>query len=447
MSNETKPVLLFQAPVGTRSGYGERSRDLVRAIIALDKYDVKIVSTRWGATPMNALTDNDMDIVSRILTTQLQAQPEIYMQVTVPNEFQKVGKFNIGVTAGIETNLCDVTWLEGCNRMDLVLASSEHAKKVFEGTTYNKVDQNTQQLLDTVKLQKPVEVLFEGIRLDTFKKEYTSSENVELLFKDIKEDFCFLFVGHWLSGALGEDRKDVGGMIKTFYESFKNKTNAPALVLKTTGGSISEVDSNDILNKIEYIKSTMDSKNLPNVYLAYGDFTDKELNDLYNHPKVKSHVSFTKGEGFGRPLIEAAITGKPIIATNYSGHLDFLNTDSSILVQGNMTKVHPSAVWKGVINEDAEWFTIDYAQASAYMKDVFKNYKTYLEKSRKTYHHIKTNFSFDAMKDKLDTILTNKLPDFPKQVQLKLPQLKKVELPQLKKIELPKLKKIEVVEN
>jgi glycosyltransferase involved in cell wall biosynthesis len=443
MSNETKPVLLFQAPVGTRSGYGERSRDLVRAIIALDKYDVKIVSTRWGATPMNALTNNDTDIISRILTQQLPAQPEIFMQVTVPNEFQRVGKFNIGVTAGIETNACDASWIEGCNRMDLILVSSEHAKKVFIETTYDKKDQNTQQLVGTLRLEKPVEVLFEGIRLDKFQKSYTASKNVEQLFNGIKEDFCFLFVGHWLPGSLGEDRKNVGGLIKTFFESFKNKTNAPALVLKTTGGSISEVDADDILNKIDFIKSTIDSKNLPNVYLAYGDFTEIELNDLYNHTKVKAHVSFTKGEGFGRPLMEAAITGKPIITTNYSGHIDFLNADSSILIQGKMTKVHPSAVWQGVINAESEWFSIDYAQAGSYLKDVYKNYKLYLEKSRKTYHHIKTNFSFDGMKDKLDSILTSRLPDFPKQVQLKLPQLKKIELPKLKKIELTKIEEVE----
>ena len=139
-----KPVLVFQAPVGTRSGYGERSRDLVRAIIALDKYDIKIVSTRWGSTPMNALTEEDQDIVSRILTQPLTQQPEIYMQVTVPNEFQRVGKFNIGVTAGIETNLCDVSWIEGCNRMDLILASSEHAKSVFEASTYQQVNEQKQ---------------------------------------------------------------------------------------------------------------------------------------------------------------------------------------------------------------------------------------------------------------------------------------------------------------
>jgi hypothetical protein len=127
----SKPILVFQAPVGTRSGYGERSRDLVRALIALDKYDIKIINTRWGNTPMNALTDADEDIYSRLLTQQLQSQPDIFMQVTVPNEFQALGKFNIGVTAGIETNMCDSSWIEGCNRMNLVLASSEHAKKVF----------------------------------------------------------------------------------------------------------------------------------------------------------------------------------------------------------------------------------------------------------------------------------------------------------------------------
>ena len=143
----SKPVLVFQAPVGTRSGYGERSRDLVRALIALDKYDIKIINTRWGSTPMNALTDRDDDIISRLLMQQLQQQPEIFMQVTVPNEFQKLGKFNIGVTAGIETTVCDASWIEGCNKMDLVLASSEHAKKVFESTEYQRIDQNTKQNL------------------------------------------------------------------------------------------------------------------------------------------------------------------------------------------------------------------------------------------------------------------------------------------------------------
>ena len=437
----SKPVLVFQAPVGTRSGYGERSRDLVRALIALDKYDIKIINTRWGSTPMNALTDRDDDIISRLLMQQLQQQPEIFMQVTVPNEFQKLGKFNIGVTAGIETTVCDASWIEGCNKMDLVLASSEHAKKVFESTEYQRIDQNTKQSLGNLKLTTPVEVLFEGIRLDMFSKEYTKEPNIENLFKDIKEDFCFLFVGHWLPGAFGEDRKNVSGLIKTFFESFKNKQNAPALILKTSGGALSVMDRIEMINRINQIKASVDSKVVPNVYLAYGDFTETEMNDLYNHNKVKAHVSFTKGEGFGRPLIEAALTSKPIITTNWSGHVDFLNAETSVLLPGTLTKVHKSAAWKGVLNEDSEWFSVDLNVAAGFLKDVFKNYKSYTEKSRKTYHHIKTNFSFDAMKDKLGVILDSRIPEFPKMLGLNLPKLKKVEA--MPEIKLPKLKKVD----
>jgi len=430
-----KPVLVFQAPVGTRSGYGERSRDLVRALIELDKYDIKIISTRWGNTPLNALTDADGDIISRLLMTPIQSQPEIFMQVTVPNEFQRVGKYNIGVTAGIETNLCDASWIEGCNKMDLILTSSEHAKKVFESTKYDKLDSATRQPIGSLQLEKPCEVLFEGIRLDKFSKEYKAQPNIEDLFSGIKEDFCFLFVGHWLQGSFSEDRKNVGGLIRTFYDTFKDKSNAPALILKTSGGAVSIMDRNDIAKKIQQIKKSVPAKSYPNVYIAYGDFTDEEMSDLYNHPKVKAHVSFTRGEGFGRPLLEAALTSKPIITTNYSGHLDFLNSETSVLVGGQMTNVHPSAVWQGVINRESSWLTIDYNQAAGYMKDVVKNYKTYVEKSRKTYHHIKTNFSFNAMKEKVDSILNTRLPEFPKQAQLVLPKLKKIELPKLKKIE------------
>lgn len=430
-----KPSLVFVAPVGTRSGYGERSRDLLRAIIALDKYEIKVVSTRWGNTPMNALSELDQDIISRLVTGPLQQQPDIYFQVTVPNEFQRVGKFNIGCTAGIETNLCDPSWIEGCNRMDLVLTSSEHSKKVFETSQFEMVDSKTNQRTGFLKLEKPVEVLFEGIRLDTFNKTYNKSETIEDLMKTVQSDFAFLFVGHWLQGSFNEDRKNVSGLVKTFYESFKNKINAPALVLKTTITGPSNVDRDEIKRRIEEIKSSVDAKILPEVYLISGDLTDVEMNDLYNHPKIKCHVSLTKGEGFGRPLLEAAVTGKPIIASNWSGHLDFLNSETSTLINGELKPVHPSAVWKGFINENAQWFAADLNHAVAVFKDVFKNYKNYLERSRKTHHFIKTTFTFDLMKQKLDEILESRLPEFPKQVQLALPKLKKIELPKLKKVE------------
>jgi hypothetical protein len=64
----SKPLCLVTAPVATRSGYGAHSRDICRALIKLDKYDVKIWAVRWGNTPMNALIEGDPndDIIIRI---------------------------------------------------------------------------------------------------------------------------------------------------------------------------------------------------------------------------------------------------------------------------------------------------------------------------------------------------------------------------------------------
>ena len=246
---------------------------------------------------------------------------------------------------------------------------------------------------------------------------------------DVKEDFGFLFVGHWLPGDFSEDRKNVGGLVKTFIETFKDKSNAPALILKTSGGAVSVVDRNSIEQKIKQIKSATVANKLPNIYVVYGDLTDTEMSDLYNHPKVKAHVSFTRGEGFGRPLMEAALTNKPVIAPNWSGHLDFLDKESNILLEGQMQQVHPSAVWKGVINPEAHWFTVNYGDAAAYLKDVVKNYKKWSDRSRKNYHHIKTDFSWERMKEQVGTILDARLPEFPKQVGLTLPKLTRVDGP------------------
>ena len=156
------PTIVISAPATSRSGYGDHTRELIRALIKLDKYEVSILDQKWGACDRNALTTNDIDISSRILKTGLQSQPDVWIQVTVPNEFQPVGKFNIGITAGIETDICAPQWIEGCNRMNLIITTSEHSKESFVKSVFEAVDNNTKQRMGEVKLQKPIEVLFEG---------------------------------------------------------------------------------------------------------------------------------------------------------------------------------------------------------------------------------------------------------------------------------------------
>jgi len=353
------------------------------------------------------------------------------MQITIPNEFQPVGKFNIGVTAGIETTVAPGDWIEGINRMNLTLTSSEHSKKVFLDTVLQKVDQRTNQVIGEAKVEKPIEVLFEGADTEIYKVLDKVESFSEL--NNIKEKFAYLFVGHWISGDVGEDRKNVGLLIKMFFEIFKNKKDKPALILKTSQMGSSYVDRDDILKKIKLIAKSVNSKDLPNIYLLHGEFTDAEMNELYNHPKVKTMINLTKGEGYGRPLLEFSLTKKPIITTNWSGHTDFLHPEFTTMLPGQLTDVHPSAANQWLLKE-SQWFSVDTGHAATVIKDIFEDYKKYLDGAKRQAYKSKTEFSWDKMKDTIDKILTNNIPEFPKQIQLQLPQLKKIELPKLQKI-------------
>ena len=434
----SKPLFIISSPFDTFSGYGARARDLIKAIIELNKYEVKLMPQRWGETPWGFMDENPEWAFLREYTLsspQLPKQPEIFMQISVPNEFQPIGKYNIGVTAGIETTLCSAEFLEGVNRMDLTLVSSKHAKKVFEDSKFERINQQTQQKEGTITLTKPVEVLFEGANTNIYKvlDKVDTKQSFLKSINDIPESFAYLFVGHWMGGDLGEDRKNVGLLVKAFYELFKNKTKVPALILKTSTMSSSYMDREEIAKRVKMIRKTVKATTLPNIYLLHGEFTDEEMNTLYNHPKVKSMVNLTKGEGFGRPLLEFSLAKKPIITSGWSGHTDFLNSEFTCLLGGQLTPVHQSAA-NTMLLKDSLWFSPDQGQIGHYLKDVFENYKNYTDKANRQAYKSKTEFSWDKMKEKVDEIFTKNIPEFPKEVALKLPQLKKIELPKLNKI-------------
>jgi glycosyltransferase involved in cell wall biosynthesis len=247
---------------------------------------------------------------------------------------------------------------------------------------------------------------------------------------NIKKEELILSVGHWLQGVEGEDRKDMGTLVRVFLETFKNKKNKPALLLKTQGATASLPDRNVILEKIDSIRKTVKG-DLPNIYLLHGELTDEQMNEIYNHPKVKAFVLFSKGEGFGRPYMEFTQSKKPVIASAYSGHVDFLDPEFSVLVEGQLTEIHPSAVVKNMLIEGSKWFSVDPVEASMALTDVYENYKVYEEKGKRLGYKIKTNFSFEQMAELLGKYLNENVPSIPKKMELKLPQLKKIELPKL----------------
>jgi len=421
-----KSLFVISAPFDTYSGYGARSRDIIKSIIKSEKYDVKLLSQRWGMTPWGFIKDHFEEwgfLTNHLMSPDDQnRQPDIWMQITVPNEFQPFGKYNIGVTAGMETTLVDGTWIEGMNRMDVNFVSSNHSVQSFKNSIYEKIGPQGQKMGMT-KLEKPIEVLFEGANIDIYKPTKSSFD-----LSQIKESFAFLSVGHWMQGDLGEDRKNIGLLIKSFLETFKNTQNAPALILKTSGAGASYSDKEYILKRYNKIKSTVKG-NLPNVYIIHGELSDNEMNELYNHPKVKAMISLTKGEGFGRPLLEFSLSKKPILVSGWSGHSDFLKPDCYVYFKGELKNVHPSAVVEKMILRESQWFSPNTMEVGTKMKDIFKNYKKYEELGVRQAYHSKNNFSWDKMHEKLVAYLEQYVPMFATEVKLKLPQLKKIELP------------------
>ena len=418
----SKPLLVFQAPIATRSGYGDHSRDILKSLFELDKFDIKIVPTRWGNTPqdqINPQTEFGQKILQNIVT-KVDKQIDVFIQVSVANEFRRVGKYNIGITAGVETTLAPQDFIQGSNQMDLIITPSKFTKDVLEKTKYTQVDKRTQKQVGEIKVEKPIEVLFEGVDTTIFNGKSSSS-----ILDSVETDFNFLYVGHWLSGDLGHDRKDTGMMIKTFCTVFKGlpKNQQPGLILKTSSAGFSVGDREIIKEKVEEITKEFGDK-CPPIHLVWGDLSESELNDLYNDEKVKSFIMFTKGEGYGRPLAEFATTGKPIIVSKWSGHTDFLPEENTVYLDGELKEVHQSAQNKFLLPE-SKWFYVNYSTAAQRIFDVYKNYKTHLKKSAGLKTNINTNFTLNEMTKKLKSIV-DQYVKIQQHVELKLPEIKKL---------------------
>jgi len=421
--------VVIASPVATQSGYGHHAREVIKNIIELrgNEWNIKLLSLPWGGTPLTYPISEDWKM--RMIPLPLTDQPDIWVQITVPNEFQPIGKYNIGVTAGTEGDICPTEWIEKLNAMQLVIVPSEFTKQVFENTA-------KQHNIDIFAKIHVIPEYFDETIYSTKAQSAVNASTMISELNDIPESFAFLTAGHWLQGNLGEDRKNIGGVIHTFFSTFKNKKSAPALVLKTSGATYSIMDRMNIESQIKQIRALFGTAKLPNVYVLHGDLTDEEMNALYNHPKIKAMISFTKAEGFGRPLLEFSTTSKPILAPHYSGQADFLNSEFICALPGTLTPIHPSAQNEFLIG-NAKWFTVDYSYAGNMMEEVIKNYKKWQELAKRQRYFVNTSFTNTAVsevyKKVLDSI-NDAIESIPKRVELKLPQLKKVELPKLQKV-------------
>jgi hypothetical protein len=313
----------------------------------------------------------------------------------------------------------------------LIIVPSHFTKQNLGGTVYQQKDQATGQIVGEIKVDKPIEVLLEGVDTEIFSKG--SGKDV---LSNVKEDFNFLIVGHWLKGSLGQDRKDIGMAIKTFATVFQYlpKDKRPGLIVKTSHAGFSVIDREATREKLEGVLKPLGDK-CPSVYLLHGDMEESDMSNLYHHPKVKAMISFAKGEGYGRPMAEFTLTGKPILASGWSGQMDFLPPEHSVLLEGSLTAVDESAADQFCMKE-AQWFTVNYSNAANKIYDVYNKYDSYLEKSKGLRENTLKNFTLDNMHDKFTHLMDTYVRKAPQIVPFNIPKVNssKMQIPKLNKI-------------
>tara|TARA_R110000824_G_scaffold5999_2_gene27556 strand:- start:4155 stop:5420 length:1266 start_codon:yes stop_codon:yes gene_type:complete len=401
--------IIVKAPALSASGYGEHARFVLRALKPHeDKYDIYLHNLAWGQTswlfeddPERRWIDSLISKTSHYLEANKgTAEFDLSLQVTIPNEFEKIAKINIGVTAGIETNKVAPVWLQKTNEMDKIIVVSNHAKYGFENTKYPLVNDKQEHVAD-LTCDVPISVV--GYPVRTFEPA-----DVDLHFET---DFNFLAVALW------GQRKNIERTVFNFLEEFKDEE--VGLVLKTSIKGGCTYDRLQTENLIKGITAHFPDKKCK-IYLLHGRMTDKEMTSLYRHPKIKCMVSLAHGEGFGLPLFEAAHNGLPIVATDWSGQLDFLyapqkDKKGKIKQKGlfgkvsyDLNQVQKESVWEGVITPDSMWAFPKDNSAKEKMRSVYKDYQLAANKAKKLQKHVLEEFNSDKMHQKiLDSLEPN----------------------------------------
>lgn len=369
-----KLKVLLKAPVLVNAGYGVHSQMIYKALKENPNFDLFVESISWGTCSFS-LEDSEFyrELRGRVEFTQQALSQglsdfDLFIHVTVPNEFERKGRVNVGITAGIETDKVSPQWLQKCNEMDLIIVPSEHSKKSFQDTV---VDWNNEKTGETgvLTLTTPIQVVHEGVESEMFESEFKN-----LIGLEIQEEFAFLHVGQWGGGNLGEDRKNIGLMIQSFIDEFLDRKDV-ALVLKTNMSKNSQFDFDMVKSRIDAIKKSFNlpEERLPKIYLIHANLTREEIVDLYKHPKIKAYISMTHGEGFSIPTLEATMAGLPVLTTNWSGHLDFLS-DKFIPLEYELKPIPDSVVWEPLLIKGSRWAEVNVDDTKKKMRKIVNKY-------------------------------------------------------------------------
>ena len=389
-----KKKIIVVGPALSQTGYGEQCRFALRALMSnQEDFDVYLKPVPWGKSswiPFDSEDRNWIDMLIRktMLYGQSNGNFDASLQITIPNEWDKVAPINIGYTAGIETTKVSPEWIEKSRLMDRIITISNHSKNVYLETSYDARMSDSNEIFK-VRCETPIDVVHYGVRSH-------KQEDVKI---DLDYDFNFLAVAQW------GPRKNLENTVRWWIEEFKDEE--VGLVVKTNLYKTSIIDREHTLERMKRVISDYKDTKCK-VYLIHGNMTAGELTGLYRHPKIKCMVSLTHGEGFGLPLFEAAYNELPVIAPDWSGHKDFLYAPKKHKKKGktitkvkahfgkvdyNIKPIQKEVVWKGVLQQDSSWC---YAKKESYMsrlRDVYSNYNRYKNQSKSLKKSLVNNFS------------------------------------------------------
>ena len=331
--------VILRGPVLIQSGYGVHCRQIAKWLLNKQNVDVKFLATPWGGTPWVVNSDAYDGLAGKIIQRSIGPESastcDVSIQLQLPNEWTPnlvLGK-NIGLTAAVETDICSPLWAQACNTMDAVVVPSQHAK---------------QCLTNSGTIVKPLYVIPEA-----YNEAITTVDSQTDLF-NFKTSFNFLLFGQLTGNNPNNDRKNMFNTVKWICESFKDDPDV-GIVIKTNLGTNSKIDRNIVTSMLKTLLTEVRKSQYPKVYLLHGDMDDETVASLYKNKQIKALIALTRGEGFGLPILEAAASGLPIVATGWSGHLDYLKLGKFINIYYQLDEVHKSRIDGNIFIKGARW--------------------------------------------------------------------------------------------